>query len=174
MSSGVIGGLIAAALVSLVTWLATRRRPGAGPVSAAFYGLAARVLWTFCGIAGLGFIVLAIYSALIGNPTATWWVVSGLCVMGLAGCAGAYDSYTRSVDWTGERVVFRKWDGARSASWDDIVSVEIKPLLRFARIKFSDGRGFAITEFFTGGRDLLAEMKSRGKLFMMWGKPLRN
>lgn len=170
MSFGIIGGIVAAALVAGLTWLASRRKLGS---TTAYYGLAFKIVSTVMAVGGAALFALVVFEGVRGNPTATWWAYVGLGIIA-AGCIGiCVDAFTRRVDWDSERLNFRKWDGERATTWNDIVSIDLKPMLQFARVEFKDRAGFAVTEFMSGGREFIAEAEARGLPVTMWGKPAK-
>lgn len=170
MSSGILGGIIAAALVAGLTWQASRKKDGS---TTAYYGLAFKIVSILIAMLGPAIFALLVFEGVNGNPTATWWVYVVIGIFAAGAISMCVDAFTRRVDWDSESLKFRKWNGERAATWSDIVSIDLKPILQFARVEFKDRAGFAVTEYMTGGRELIAEAKARGLPVTMWGKPVK-
>jgi hypothetical protein len=167
MSSGILGGIIAAALISLMAWWSSRRKPGSPPPTSA-YCRGPMLIFMTVGVAlGVALFGLMVYSALIGNPTVTWLLVLGFGVFAAAGCVMGWDVYTRRIDWSDTEVRFRKWGRVRTLSWNEIASLNYKAVRQFTRVAFRDGGGFAIPEYLIGGRDFVAKAIEHGKPYTM-------
>jgi hypothetical protein len=168
--AGIIGGLVALGLMSLVIWSANRRKPGAAPRTAALYGPGMVAIATLMVLVYLAIMIVFILSVLAENPTATEWVFLGLGVFGLLLVAAVYDVFTRRIDWSGEGLVFRSWRGEAECLWADIDAVDYKPIMQYWRVSFRGRRrGFALFEYMAGARDFLEEAQRKGVPITLWG-----
>jgi hypothetical protein len=168
--AGIIGGLVALGLMAFVIWSANRRKPGAPARTAALYGSAMVAVATMMVLIYLGIMVVFGLSVLAENPTATEWVFLGLGVFGLLLVAAVYDVFTRRIDWSGDRLVFKSWRGEGECLWADIDAVDYKPIMQYWRISFRGmRRGFALFEYMTGARDFLEAAQRNGVPITLWG-----
>jgi hypothetical protein len=139
-----------------------RRKPGEPPPSSVHTGPTLTIL----GVMGCAIITLIAVAAgssvAVGQPIdGAWFVVPFFSAIAIWMCLSCYDGFVRSIEWNTTDVRFRKWNGERAMSWDDILGFDEKSYPPHVRIAFRDGTGFGISETMKGSRYFLRILERR-------------
>ncbi len=139
-----------------------RKKLGEPPPNSVHNGPTLKIL----GVMGCAIItsiaVAAGSSVAVGQPIdGAWFVVPFFGAVAIWLCLACYDGFVRRIEWTQTEVRFRKWNGERVVSWDDIVGSEQISHPRHVRIAFRDGTAFGISETMKGSRYFLRILERR-------------
>jgi hypothetical protein len=142
--------------------LANRTRPGDPPPRSVRYGWTAKILSLMVCAIFVPLTMIVALSVVLGQLADGGWIIAPLFgAIAIWLCIGCFDTFVRRVDLDKPALRFRKWNGVRTASWDDIVSLEEKSHPPHLRIVFRDGEGFGIFETMNGSRYFLSLVRSR-------------
>lgn len=141
---------------------ANRQKAGAPLPTSASFGWLSMLLGLAAVVIVVPIAVLMWATILIGKPFDGAWIAAPLFgVVAIWFCIAFYDGFVRRIEWSETHVCFRKWNGDRTVTWDDITGLEEKSYPPHFRIAFRDGTGFAIVDTMKGSAHFLSIIANR-------------
>lgn len=139
-----------------------RRKPGEPPPSSVHNGPTLKILGVLACAIMVPLAAATVWTVAAGQPIdGAWFVVPFFCGVAVWLCFSCYDGFVRRIEWNATEVRFRRWNGERVMSWDDIVGMEQKSYPPHVRIAFRDGTGFGISETMKGSRYFMRILERR-------------
>lgn len=132
---------------------ANRRKPGDPHPTSVHTGWISRAGEMVACAITVPLAAITVWSIVAGKPIDGAWAAAPIFgATAVCFCIVLYDGFVRRIEWSETEVLFRKWNGARTVPWSEIIGIEEKSYPPHLRIAFRDGAGFAIDETMHGSR----------------------